>query len=83
MAYSRIWWFEICQAESPPSINTDAVASKMEKFLAPKLRDSSALNLVVRESDIERYRGVLEELERTIRVAGLQGVWFKSTSSLD
>jgi hypothetical protein len=58
-----------------PNINADDIASRMMEIF-DKLPDSSALDLIVRSSDIARYQAMHEELVQTIRGAGLEGVWF-------
>jgi hypothetical protein len=54
-----------------PNIHADEITSGMMED-----PDFSALNLVVRSSDIARYQAVHEELVKQIFDAGLQEVWF-------
>jgi hypothetical protein len=54
-----------------PNIHADEITSGMMRD-----PDFSALNLVVRSSDIARYQAVHEELVKQIFDAGLQEVWF-------
>ncbi len=65
---------------SATGISTDVVASILRKFLPSELRDSGTLELAVKDIDIKHYQAVHEELERRIRDAGLQDVWFWNTS---
>ncbi|KAJ7301321.1 hypothetical protein DFH08DRAFT_946105 [Mycena albidolilacea] len=82
-AYSWLWWRKMYRLPNlrndagvgSPNINADDIASRMMEIF-DKLRDSSALDLTVKSSDIARCQAMHEELVQTIRGAGLEGVWF-------
>jgi hypothetical protein len=59
-----------------PNIHDEITSVMMKEPPSPDLQNTSALNLVVRSSDIARYQAVHEELVKQIFDAGLQEVWF-------